>query len=87
MEFLPFKGKVNLKSPNVSIHLHEDYGPSPNDAPQDPYMIYLGRHVAEGQRHLMQAYDVRHRHFIANTSMDAQLSFIMANMAMVYQYI
>ncbi|MGH0152583.1 UNVERIFIED_CONTAM: hypothetical protein FKN15_063572, partial [Acipenser sinensis] len=35
--------------------------------------------IADGQRELIRSYSVKKRHFIGNTSMDAGLSFIMAN--------
>lgn len=35
--------------------------------------------IADGQRELIESYSVKKRHFIGNTSMDACLSFIMAN--------
>ena len=49
----------------------------------EPYRVFLGRLISHGQRHLIQKYAVKNRHFIGNTSMDAQLSLIMANMAQV----
>jgi tRNA (guanine10-N2)-methyltransferase len=61
----------------------EDYGDSPNTAPLEPLRIFFGREIGHGQRHLITQYAVRERHFIGNTSMDAQLSFIMANQAKV----
>lgn len=39
--------------------------------------------IADGQRELIESYSVKKRHFIGNTSMDACLSFIMANHARV----
>lgn len=35
--------------------------------------------IADGQRELIESYSIKKRHFIGNTSMDACLSFIMAN--------
>ena len=83
MEFLPFQGQVDLTHPDVTLRVCEDYGPLPNALPTEPQMVYFGRHVTDGQRHLAAHYAVRERHFIANTSMDAQLSLIMANQAKV----
>ena len=37
--------------------------------------------IADGQRELIRSYSVKNRHFIGNTSMEACLSFIMANHA------
>ena len=61
----------------------EDYGDNPNAAPSEPLRIFFGRQIGRGQRHLIKQYAVKERHFIGNTSMDAQLSFIMANQAKV----
>eukprot|EP00062_Callorhinchus_milii_P013995 gi/632962680/ref/XP_007897456.1/ PREDICTED: tRNA (guanine(10)-N2)-methyltransferase homolog [Callorhinchus milii] len=83
LEFLPFKGKVNLKSPEHVFWLLEDYGTDPNNTPEKPFVLYFGRWLADGQRELIDSYSVKKRHFIGNTSMDACLSFIMANHAQV----
>ncbi|KAI1240967.1 hypothetical protein IHE44_0009422 [Lamprotornis superbus] len=79
LEFLPFKGKVNLKNPEHIFWILEDYGTNPNDVPEEPIHLYFGRWIADGQRELIESYSVKKRHFIGNTSMDACLSFIMAN--------
>ncbi|XP_054992894.1 tRNA (guanine(10)-N2)-methyltransferase homolog isoform X1 [Sorex araneus] len=79
LEFLPFEGKVNLKKPQHIFSILEDYGLDPNCIPENPLNIYFGRWIADGQRELIESYSVKKRHFIGNTSMDAGLSFIMAN--------
>ncbi|XP_032263817.1 tRNA (guanine(10)-N(2))-methyltransferase TRMT11 isoform X3 [Halichoerus grypus] len=79
LEFLPFEGKVNLKKPQHIFSVLEDYGLDPNCIPENPHNIYFGRWIADGQRELIESYSVKKRHFIGNTSMDAGLSFIMAN--------
>ncbi|KAB1275333.1 tRNA -methyltransferase-like protein [Camelus dromedarius] len=79
LEFLPFEGKVNLKKPQHIFSVLEDYGLDPNHIPENPHNIYFGRWIADGQRELIESYSVKKRHFIGNTSMDAGLSFIMAN--------
>ncbi|XP_063773357.1 tRNA (guanine(10)-N2)-methyltransferase homolog isoform X1 [Pseudophryne corroboree] len=83
MEFLPFKGRVSLQNAEHIFYVLEDYGPDPNSAPKEPLQIYFGRWIADGQRELIDSYSVKKRHFIGNTSMDAGLSFIMANHARV----
>jgi tRNA (guanine10-N2)-methyltransferase len=83
VDFLPFKGKVNLKSPDVTVSVHEDYGPSSNSAPSQPLRVFIGRRIGSGQRHLSKLYSIKTRYFIGNTTMDPQLSLIMANQAKV----
>uniref|UniRef100_A0A668AGX2 tRNA (guanine(10)-N(2))-methyltransferase TRMT11 n=1 Tax=Myripristis murdjan TaxID=586833 RepID=A0A668AGX2_9TELE len=83
MEYLPFEGTVSLKSPQHIFCLLEDYGTDPNNIPEHPSYVYFGRWIADGQRELIRSHSVKNRHFIGNTSMDAGLSFIMANHAKV----
>ncbi|XP_061115117.1 tRNA (guanine(10)-N2)-methyltransferase homolog isoform X1 [Conger conger] len=83
MEFLPFQGKVNLKNPDHIFCLMEDYGTDPNNIPEEPFYVYFGRWIADGQRELIRSHSVKKRHFIGNTSMDAGLSLIMANHARI----
>lgn len=45
--------------------------------------LKFSKQIADGQRELIRSYSVKKRHFIGNTSMDAGLSFIMANHARV----
>ena len=61
----------------------EDYGDNPNSSPSEPFRVFFGRLISHGQRHLIRHYSVKNRLFIGNTSMDAQLSLIMANQAKV----
>ncbi|XP_037128840.1 tRNA (guanine(10)-N2)-methyltransferase homolog isoform X2 [Syngnathus acus] len=86
MDYLPFEGLVSLKNPQHVFCLLEDYGTDPNNIPQHPYYIYFGRWIADGQRELIRSHSVKKRHFIGNTSMDAGLSFIMANHAKVKEH-
>ncbi|KAL2084609.1 hypothetical protein ACEWY4_020127 [Coilia grayii] len=86
LNFLPFKGKVNLKDPDHIFCLLEDYGTDPNNIPEEPFYRYFGRWIADGQRDLIRSHSVKKRHFIGNTSMDAGLSFIMANHARVKEH-
>ncbi|XP_061806423.1 tRNA (guanine(10)-N2)-methyltransferase homolog isoform X2 [Nerophis lumbriciformis] len=86
MEYLPFEGVVSLKNPQHIFCLLEDYGTDPNNIPEHPDYIYFGRWIADGQRELIRSHSVKKRHFIGNTSMDACLSFIMANHARVKEH-
>ncbi|XP_012692919.1 tRNA (guanine(10)-N2)-methyltransferase homolog [Clupea harengus] len=86
LDFLSFKGKVNLKDPDHVFCLLEDYGTDPNSIPEEPFHMYFGRWIADGKRELIRSHSVKKRHFIGNTSMDAGLSFIMANHARVKEH-
>ncbi|KAI8811500.1 S-adenosyl-L-methionine-dependent methyltransferase [Cladochytrium replicatum] len=86
--FLPFSGPVDLKNPDVILTLFEDYGiewlsqkpkaPEPESAKR----YFFGVHVAEGNRTIVGDYDVKKRKYLGTTTMDAELSLIMANQAL-----
>ncbi|CAG8554363.1 2453_t:CDS:10 [Funneliformis caledonium] len=82
--YLGFKGDIDLKNPEVQFGVLEDYGLDPYlpGPPPEPYMIYFGRSIASGNRDLIQTYNLKKRRYIGNTSMDAELSLIMANQAL-----
>ncbi|KAL1496130.1 hypothetical protein AB1Y20_014751 [Prymnesium parvum] len=48
-----------------------------------PTKFYFGRLVGEGQRSLVGALDLKKRNYIGTTSLDAELSLVMANLARV----
>ncbi|XP_055376506.1 tRNA (guanine(10)-N2)-methyltransferase homolog isoform X2 [Condylostylus longicornis] len=82
-DYLPLRGKVNLKAPDVEWWYIEFYGMNPKDVPNDPFSTIFARWVADGQRNLINELSLKNRKFIGNTSMDAQLSLLMANQALV----
>lgn len=79
---LPFKGHVNLCNAENSFHLLEHYSTEPPTVPQ---CIYFGRWIMDGQRDKVRLYHLQQRKHIGNTSMDSQLSLIMANQARVQE--
>ncbi len=80
---LPLRGRVDLKQPDLVVCLAEDYGADPKYVPEEPYQVALGHLVARSQRNeLMRRYDLKSRAMVGNTSMDTELSLIMANLAM-----
>ncbi|KAF4517753.1 hypothetical protein B566_EDAN002958 [Ephemera danica] len=81
--YLPIEGPVSLNNPDVKLYLLEYYGLDPNNIPEEPYQLFFGRWIADGQRSLITRLSLKKRHFIGNTSMDAQLSLLMANQAQV----
>ncbi|XP_038220999.1 tRNA (guanine(10)-N2)-methyltransferase homolog [Zerene cesonia] len=81
--YLPLEGPVKLKNPDITLSYIEFYGVDPNNVPEQPCDLFFGRWVADGQRDLIQVHSLKKRQFIGNTSMDAQLSIIMANQAQV----
>lgn len=83
MAFLPFKGPVDLTSPDNVFRLIEFYGMDPNNSPPEPFQLYFGRWICDSGRHLLYQFSLQERKFISNTSMDPTLSFVMANIGRV----
>ncbi|KAJ8675779.1 hypothetical protein QAD02_011565 [Eretmocerus hayati] len=81
--YLPLTGSVNLKNPDTTLFYIEYYGLESNAVPDDPLDLFFGRWIADGQRNIMKKISLKSRKFIGNTSMDPQLSIIMANQAQV----
>ncbi|KAF2361743.1 S-adenosyl-L-methionine-dependent methyltransferase [Trinorchestia longiramus] len=81
LNYLPFDGPVNLSNPDTKLNMIEYYGLTNVDVPKLPYRVFLGRLVGEGCRELIARYSLKQRSYIGSTSMDAQLAFIMTNMA------
>ncbi|KAM6460389.1 tRNA (guanine(10)-N(2))-methyltransferase TRMT11 isoform 1-T1 [Liasis olivaceus] len=79
LQFLPFKGRVDLKNPDHIFWFLEDHGINLGNSTEQPIGLYFGRWIANGQRDLIESYSVKKRHFIGNTSMHSCLAFIMAN--------
>ncbi|KAI8869203.1 tRNA guanosine-2'-O-methyltransferase [Ramicandelaber brevisporus] len=91
--FLPFQGKIDLKNPNVEFCVFHDSGidvdaPGHHDhmggyAVVRPEKYYFGRLISRSTgRDTIDKFDLKKRRYIGNTSMDAELSLIMANMAL-----
>ncbi|XP_053970660.1 tRNA (guanine(10)-N2)-methyltransferase homolog [Hylaeus volcanicus] len=81
--YLPLEGPVKLNNPDTTFCYIEFYGLDPNNIPNTPYELFFGRWITSGQRDLIQKLSLKTRKFIGNTSMDPQLSLIMANQAQV----
>ncbi|XP_050297429.1 tRNA (guanine(10)-N2)-methyltransferase homolog [Anthonomus grandis grandis] len=82
-DYLPIKGNVKLTDPDLCLQYIEYYGTRASCPPLLPYEVFFGRCVAYGLRQLMKKLSLKTRKFIGNTSMDPQLSLLMANQAKV----
>lgn len=75
--FLDLQGIVKMKKPDLQFKILEDWA---EDA-SAPKRIFIGRLLEFGNRAIIDRYDVKKRHYIGNTTMDAELSLITANFA------
>jgi tRNA (guanine10-N2)-methyltransferase len=77
-KYLGFKGPISLRNPDVSFKIFEDYA----FRASTPRQLYLGRFVATSGRDAKTTYDLKKRHYISTTSMDAELALLTANIAL-----
>ncbi|OLN87916.1 tRNA (guanine(10)-N2)-methyltransferase [Colletotrichum chlorophyti] len=75
--YLPLSGPINLKTPDLDLHILEDWS---FKAPS-PKRVHLGRLLGTGARHLSLKYDLKKRSYISTTSMDSELALVTANIA------
>ena len=87
--FMPLKGEICLKCPQVIYSIIHDFGlPLKNQdgiivKKQVADKLYFGKLVAKGGRDAINKFDLKKRKYLGITSMDAELSLIMANQALI----
>ncbi|OCH85102.1 tRNA guanosine-2'-O-methyltransferase [Obba rivulosa] len=84
--YMDFLGKIDMKSPEITMVVHEEYddkhGTTREKHEGDGAFreVFFGRLIEEGSaRPLMKKFDVKKRVFYGNTSMEAEISLLMAN--------
>ena len=88
LRHLPFKGPVCCQNPDQTFWIIERHETRADGAPTSkdnvPERIYFGREVARSSsRRLVSRCDLKKRPYLGPTSMDNELSLVMANMALV----
>ncbi|XP_048424575.1 tRNA (guanine(10)-N2)-methyltransferase homolog [Pyrus x bretschneideri] len=85
LSYIPFKGRVNLKSPEHKFWLMEtdDYGVNNGLPPIVQRRIFFGREIGGADRKLLPTYQLKSRTYLGPTAMDAEIAFLMANQALV----
>lgn len=76
--YLGFKGPIRMRDPEEAFYIFEDY----DDKVDTPKSLFFGRFVAGSGRDAKSTYDLKKRHYISTTSMDAELALLTANMAL-----
>ncbi|KAI9655373.1 MAG: hypothetical protein M1821_005520 [Bathelium mastoideum] len=74
--YLGFEGPIRMHDAELKMCIFEDYE---HGAPK-PRRVFLGRWIAGSDRAAVMKYDLKKRHYISTTSMDAEMSLITANM-------
>ncbi|ORZ41442.1 hypothetical protein BCR44DRAFT_1422842 [Catenaria anguillulae PL171] len=73
--FLDYKGKIDLRTPDVTFGVLEAWTPPPG-TPQLTH-VYFGTLVGDGDRKSIDAFNLKRRKYLGTTSMDPELSLIM----------
>lgn len=83
--FLPLRGEISLKNPQVMYSVILDYGlPSASGVKvESPNALYFGKWICKGGRDVVNKFDLKKRKYLGITSMDAELSLVMANQALI----
>lgn len=76
--YMGFKGPIRMREAEASFKVFEEYG----EKAKELKYAYLGRFVAASGRDAKTTYDLKKRHYISTTSMDAELALVTANMAL-----
>ncbi|PSN72913.1 tRNA guanosine-2'-O-methyltransferase [Corynespora cassiicola Philippines] len=76
--YLDFQGPIRMRDPEASFRVFEEY----EDKAPEPKYLYLGRYIADSGRTAKTTYDLKKRHYISTTSMDAELALLTANIAL-----
>ncbi|OHF00818.1 hypothetical protein CORC01_03892 [Colletotrichum orchidophilum] len=77
-KYLPLKGAIDLKTPDLELTIFEDWDLRGAESPK---RVHLGRFLATGARSLSLKYDLKKRGYISTTSMDSELALVTANLA------
>lgn len=80
--FLPMLGPVNLKTPDTALWVLEEYTARIDKLRGMPDKLYIGRQVGKASRKLVGLRMLQDRAYLGPTSMDNELSLIMANTAL-----
>ncbi|KAJ7084337.1 S-adenosyl-L-methionine-dependent methyltransferase [Mycena belliarum] len=88
-DYMRFMGKIDLKNPEIILGCFEEYDSSAgqaitrHDRDSQFRQVYFGRLVVEGSaRALIKMFDIKKRLYYGNTSMESEISLLMANQAL-----
>lgn len=76
--YMSLDGPIRMKDPTLDLCVFEDYTLHASE----PHALYLGAFVASSGRAAKTTYDLKKRHYISTTSMDAELALVTANLAL-----
>ncbi|KAI0821690.1 tRNA guanosine-2'-O-methyltransferase [Trametes gibbosa] len=85
-DYMDWQGKIDMKNPEVTLVCYEEYRDKhgttrPKDEGDGEFEeVWFGRLIETGSaRNLVKKFDVKKRVYYGNTSMEAEISLLMAN--------
>ncbi|KZO98892.1 RNA methylase [Calocera viscosa TUFC12733] len=88
-DYMDLKGEISLKKPDEIFVAMEEYPEKPSGMiskghdDENFLRVFFGRQLENGTaRNLMVEFDIKKRKYYGNTTMDAELSLLMANQAL-----
>ena len=67
-----------MRDAEAEFRIFEDY----EAKAAQPNYLFMGRFIASSGRNAKTTYDLKKRHYISTTSMDAELALVTANIAL-----
>ncbi|KAH7288294.1 hypothetical protein KP509_31G020800 [Ceratopteris richardii] len=85
LDYIPFQGRVNLKSPQHRFWLIESDNDIANKLllPAMQKLIFFAREIGLSDRSILTKFELSRRNYLGPTAMDAEIAFIMANQGLV----
>ncbi|KAI9010109.1 S-adenosyl-L-methionine-dependent methyltransferase [Hyaloraphidium curvatum] len=83
LSYLGFRGPIDLRNAESTFVVAEDYGDWKHLPAQAYRHVFFGVQIGTGDREARQLFDLKKREYLGTTSMDAELSLVMANMGKV----
>ncbi|KAM0756366.1 tRNA guanosine-2'-O-methyltransferase [Meredithblackwellia eburnea MCA 4105] len=86
--YMNFLGDIRMKGPDVEVGVFEEYFQGQSKLEKESRSVHemrrvwMGRKICDSQRHLVDVFDLKKRAYIGNTSMEAEVSLLMANQAL-----
>lgn len=79
--WMQLQGKIDMLTPEVIITVIEEHSRSHSD--KSLRSVWIGTHLCTGRRDLIDVFNIKKRKYFGNTTMDAEVSLLMANQAQV----
>ena len=76
--YMAFEGPIKMRDADQTFAVFEEYV----FGETNPRKMYLARYVAGSQRHIINDYSLKTRHYINTTSMDPELALVTANLTL-----